>query len=67
MRTDSRLEGSLHYFHVLAVKDRIKEIGQLAITPHHTCLDSPENMAVQLLPTKECDAALKEIFIQVWP
>ena len=43
----------------------MKEIGQLAITPHRTCLNSPEKMAVQLLPTKECDVVFKEIFIMI--
>ena len=65
MRTDSHIEGSLHYFHVLAVKDRIKDISQLAITPYHTCINNPEKMSAQLLPTKEHDAALKENFIMI--
>ena len=65
MRTDSHIEGSLHYFHVLAVKDRVKDFGQLAMTPYHTCFNNPEKMAAQLLPTKEQDAALKENLIMI--
>ena len=65
MRTDSHIEGSLHYFHVLAVKDRVEDFGQLAITPYCTCFNNPEKMAIQLLPTKEQDATLKENLIMI--
>ena len=65
MRTDGHIEGSLHYFHILAVKDQVKEFGLLAITPHHTCFNNPEKMAAQLLPTKEQDTTLKENLIMI--
>ena len=55
-RIENHQGESLHYFHYLAIKDRISQLSQLAITPCHTCINSPQKMALQLLPTDESDS-----------
>ena len=63
-RTD-HLGESLHYFHCLAIKDRISLFSQLAITPQHTCINRPQEMALQLLPTTESDSDLIDVMTMV--
>lgn len=64
-RTDNQQGQSLHYFHCLAIKDRISQLTQLSITPYHTCLNSPKNMALQLLPTAKSDSALTDVMVVI--
>ena len=60
-RTDGSSNQSLHYFHCLAVKDRISEFSQLPISPYHTCLNNIEVLALNLLPTTDSDDKLMDI------
>ena len=48
---------SLHYFHLMCVRDRIN-LSHLSIIKTDSCLNSPNNIALQLLPTKGCDESL---------
>lgn len=52
---------SLHLFHAYAVQDRI-DISNFCDIPLPTCLNSPENLAISLLPTKEDDDITKKNF-----
>jgi len=56
----------LHYFHHLAVKDRISKLVELDITPYHICLKAPGKTALQLLPTISNDKTIKEVFIVIF-
>ena len=60
-RTDGSSNQSLHYFHCLAVKDRISEFGQLSISPYHSCFNNVEVLAPSLLPTTKSDDKLMDI------
>ena len=58
----SRVDGqkyrtSLHYFHYMCVRDRVN-LSQLSIVKSNSCLNSPSKMALQILPSKECDDKL---------
>ena len=55
-RTDGCSNQSLHYFHSIAVKDRIDKFSQLDITPYHGCLNNITQTALNLLPTLKSDA-----------
>ena len=48
---------SLHYFHIMSVRDRVN-LDHLPITEPFSCLNSPRNIALQLLPNRECDSKL---------
>lgn len=60
-RIDGSSNQSLHYFHCLAVKDRISYFGQLPISPYHTCLNNVEVLALNLFPTTKSDDKLMDI------
>ena len=62
-RIGSDIEQSLHYVHFLAIKDRISQFNQLSTAPYHTCMNSTEKMALQLLPSIESDRELKNNII----
>ena len=64
-RMDNHKGQSLHYFHCLAVRDRIHTFSQLPITPCHTCINSPDKIALQLLPTAKSDSALTDVMIMM--
>ena len=57
MRIDGQKDQSLHYFHHMSVCDRI-EFSHLPISRAHTCLNSPSNLAVSLLPDVKSDESL---------
>jgi len=65
IRTDGMKGNSLHYFHSLAVKDRISKLAELDITPYHIYLNTLEKTALQLLPTVFNDKAMEEVFIMI--
>ena len=48
---------SLHYFHHMCVRDRVN-LSHLPIIRCDSCLNSPNNIALQLLPTKISDDKL---------
>ena len=54
-------ENSLHYFNCCAIKYRIP-FNELPILPQHMCMNSPEKLALQFLPSKDNDEAMKQIF-----
>ena len=60
-RTDGSSNQTSHYFHCLAVKDRISDFSQLPISPYHTCLNNVEVLALNLLPTTKSDDKLMDI------
>ena len=65
IRTDGRKGSSLHYFHSLAIKDRISNLCELDITPYHNCINKPESTALEFLPSISNDKAMKDIFIMI--
>ena len=57
-------ENSLHYFNCFAIKYRIP-FNELPILPRHMCMNSPEKLAKQFLPSKDNDEAMKENFVML--
>ena len=57
-------ENSLHYFNCCAIKYRIP-FNELPILPRHMCMNSPEKLAKQFLPSKDNDEAMKENFVML--
>ena len=52
---------SLHYFHFLAVRDRIN-FNELSIVPKQLCLNKPPIITRELLPTTNSDSMIRENF-----
>lgn len=48
---------SLHFFHCCAVQDRVN-FSHLSFRQQFTCFNCPEKMALELLPSVECDTEL---------
>ena len=65
IRTDGRKGSSLHYFHSLAIKDRISNLCELDITPYHICINKPESTALEFLPSISNDKGMRDIFIMI--
>ncbi len=61
LRVEGRRNQSLHYFHAIAVRDRI-DFSSLPDVLPHSCLNSPKERALALLPSKDDDKALKQLF-----
>ena len=61
-RTDGRSNQFLHYFHSLAIKDRIEEFSQ---APYHGCLNNMTKTAVNLLPTLKSDDDLTDTMAMI--
>ena len=53
---------SLHYVHYFAVLNRIDFSGLPDVHPH-TCQNSPQQIAVSLLPSADDDAILRHLFV----
>ena len=61
MRLDGSRNQSLHCFNSFAVLDRI-DFSFLPDTLLHTCFNSPDKMALAILPSKEDDEMLRQHF-----
>lgn len=64
-RIDGHHGESLHYFHSLAIKDRISQLSELEIAPYHICLNSPTTMASELLPSVNNDLSLMNVMVTI--
>ena len=62
IRADRSCNRSLHYFHSFALKNRI-DFSHLPDVYPHTCLPSPHQLSLSLLPSKDDDKALVNSFI----
>ncbi len=61
MRVEGSRNKSLHYFHSFAVLDRI-DFSPLPDVFPQTCLNSPKQLALALLPSTDDDKTLRELF-----
>ena len=61
MRVEKHCGQSLHYFHFCAIQNRIDFRKYSDVLPH-TCLDSPKNRALYILPSDEDHNALSNNF-----
>ena len=61
MRIEGSRNQSLHYFHSFAVLDRIN-FSHLPDVFLHTCLNSPKQLALAMLPSKDDDKVLTLLF-----
>lgn len=61
LRVEGSRNQSLHNFHSFAVRDRI-DFSSLPDVLPHSCLNSPKQRALALLPSTDDDNALKELF-----
>ena len=61
MRMEGSRNQSLHYFHAFAVLDRISFSHLPDVFPH-TCLNSPKQLALEMLPSTIDDKALSLLF-----
>ena len=61
MRVEGSHNQSLHYFHSFAVLNRI-DFSHLPDVFPHSCLNHPKQLALALLPSKEDDRALTQLF-----
>ena len=61
MRVEGSHNKSLHYFHSFAVLNRV-DFSHLPDVFPHTCLNHPRQLALALLPSKDDDRALTQLF-----
>ena len=57
MRTDGPSNQSLHFFHLMGVRDRVN-LSHLSIDLPATCLNHPERIADEILPAIDDDQVL---------
>ena len=60
IRTDGARNQSLHYFHFYVIKDRV-DFSHLSDVYPHTCLPSPDNRVITILPSADDDKALRRL------
>lgn len=60
MRTGGATNQLLHFFHFYAVKDRV-DFSHLPDVYPHTCLPSPSNRVLTMLPSADDDKALRSL------
>ena len=62
LRSEGHQNRSLHYFHSYAVRERI-DFSHLPDILPPSCMNSPQRVALSLLPSKEDDQVLRQMFV----